>query len=166
MQHTRTKQRTDTTQAARYVTNRLRGDLRAIHEKFNMSSMNELMNLAGDIELGLSHDCLSGLSLFLYPPAWTEPLTAYIYERVAPRSFAHSPHSGRIARCAPLIGDRLTFEVTLLDSNTWASLKPRLKINWISCTGTSTAGMAATSDGGYASGELGFSRTRLQRQGY
>ena len=166
MQQTRVMQTTDTTQAARYVTNRVRGDLRSIHEKFGMSSLSEIGNLADDIELGLCRDCLNGLSLFLYPHGWSTPHTAYKYERVAPGSFEHSAHSGRIVRCNLLVNGHLGFEVTLRDRQTWARLRPWLKIKWVSCTGTSTAGMAGVADGGYASGDLGFSRTHCRREGY
>lgn len=166
MQQTRVMQTTDTAQAARYVTNRVRGDLRAIHEKFNMSSLREIQNLADDVELGLSYDCLNRLSLFLYPPGRSTPHTAYIYKRVAPGSFEPSAHSGRIVRCNLLVDGYLEFEVGLRDSSKWASLRKQLKINWVSCIGTSTTGMTQAADGGYASGELGFSRTYLRREGY
>lgn len=166
MLQTRLMQTSDTRQAARYVTNRVRGDLRAIHEKFNMSSLREIQNLADDVELGLSYDCLSRLSLFLYPSGWSAPHTAYIYNRVAPGSFEPSAHSGRIVRCNLLVNGRLEFEVGLRDPEMWSDLRERLKINWVSCLGTSTTGMSLAADGGYASGELAFSRNYLRREGY
>lgn len=166
MQQTRVMQTTDTREAARYVTNRVRGDLQAIHEKFGMSSPREIENLANDIELGLCLDCLNGLSLFLYPQGWSKPLIAYKYERAAPGSFERSAHSGRIARCKILVNGHLEFEVAIRDWRIWSSLRQWLRIQWVSCIGTSTAGMVGVADGGYASGDLGFSRTHFRREGY
>ena len=166
MQRTRTMAQTDTTQAARYVSNRIRGDLLSIHEKFGMNTVSELGRLAHDIEVGLRHDCLDSLSLFLYPPGWHTPHTAYIYSRAAPGSFELSPHSGRIARCSILVGGFLRYEVRLRCSATWEALKPQLLIPWAPCVRQTTHGMSATADGGYASGQIGMSRTHLRLEGY
>lgn len=166
MQLTRTAQKTDTTEAARFVANRVLGDLLSIHEKFLMSTEREMRNLAHDIEVGLANDCLEALSLFLYPKGCQDPHTAYLYRRVAPGSFSSSAHSGRIVRCSMLVGGGLQFEVSLRNRATWDQLKPNLKISWRPCVGRSTAGMSANADGGYASGELGFARTHLRRAGY
>ena len=165
MQRTMTVQRTDTTQAARYVSRRVLGDLLSIHEKFDMNSESEMRKLVHDVELGLVHDCLSHLRLFLYPPRSSQPIRVYIYERVASGSFAPSPHSGRIARSSELIGGRIRYEVGLRDRPTWEYLKHhrQLHLSWSPCKGQSTAGMTAVADGGYASGELGFSRTMYTR---
>ena len=161
MQRTMTVQRTDTTQAARYVSSRVLGDLLSIHEKFGMSTERELRALAHDLEIGLAHDCLSNLRLFLYSLWSSQPIRVYIYERVAIGSFASSPHSGRIARSAELVGGRIEYEVGLRDRLKWEELKryDLLVLSWNPCRGRSTAGMTAAADGGYASGELGFSRT-------
>ena len=167
MQRTMTMPRTDTTQAARYVANRVLGDLLAIREKFGVSTDRELRDLAHDLEIGLRHDCLNKLSLFLFPRGWDNPHTAYIYDRVAPGSFRASPHSGRIARCSILVGGSLSYEVNLRDADTWDRLKARdLRITWSPCVGQSTHGMCAKSNGGYTSGDLGFSRAYLRREGF
>ena len=167
MQRTRTMSETDTTQAARFVSNRITGDLLSIHEKFGMKTERELRQLAHDIEIGLRHDCLESLSLFLYPPGWSSTVhTAYIYRRAAPGSFAPSPHSGRIERCSRLVGGSMRYEVRLRCRDTWAALKPQLLISWAPCVGQTTHGMSATADGGYASGQLGMSRTHLRLEGY
>ena len=165
MQRTMTAARTDAA-AARFVSSRVLGDLLSIREKFSMSSDREVRDLAHDIELGLAWDCLNALNLFLYPPGWRLPHTAYIYRRVAPGSFEVSPHSGRIARCTILVGGTLKFEVSLRHRDVWETLKPQLRISWSPCTAQSTANMSAKADGGYASGELGFARTHLRREGY
>lgn len=161
MQRTMTVQRTDTTQAARYVSSRVLGDLLSIHEKFGMSTEWEMRALAHDLEIGLAHDCLSNLRLFLYSLWSSQPIRVYIYERVASGSFAPSPHSGRIARSSELVGGRIEYEVGLRDRLKWEELKryDLLDLSWNPCRGRSTAGMIAAADGGYASGELGFSRT-------
>lgn len=167
MQRTTTIPRTDTAQAARYVANRILGDLLAIREKFGVSTDREVRDLAHDVEVGLQYDCLNRLSLFLYPKGWTRPHTAYLYDRVAPGSFSPSPHSGRIARCSILVGGYLHFEVSLRDASVWEQLKVRsLKIAWSPCVGQSTNGMSAKSNGGYASGDIGFSRTYMRREGF
>ena len=165
MQRTMTVQRTDTTQAARYVSSRVLGDLLAIHEKFGMSTEWEMRALAHDLEIGLAHDCLSNLRLFLYSLWSSQPIRVYIYERVASGSFAPSPHSGRIARSSGLVGGRIEYEVGLRDRLKWEELKryDLLDLSWNPCIGQSTAGMTAVADGGYASGELGFSRTMYTR---
>ena len=165
MQRTATVQRTDTTQAARYVSSRVLGDLLSIHEKFHMDTERRMKALAHDMEVGLIYDCLSELRLFLYSQWSTQPIRVYIYERVARGSFAPSPHSGRIARSSELIGGRIEYEVGLRDRSMWEALKSRhqLRLPWSSCSGRSTVGMSAAADGGYASGELGFSRTMYTR---
>lgn len=161
MQRTMTVQRTDTTQAARYVSSRVLGDLLSIHEKFGMGTEWEMRALAHDLEIGLAHDCLSNLRLFLYSLWSSQPIRVYIYERVASGTFASSPHSGRIVRSSELVGGRIEYEVGLLDRLKWEDLKryDLLHLSWNPCRGRSTAGMTAAADGGYASGELGFSRT-------
>ena len=165
MQRTMTAQRTDTTQAARYVSSRVLGDLLSIHEKFHMDAEWRMRELAHDVEVGLAYDCLSELRLFLYSPRSNQPIRVYIYERVASGSFAHSPHSGRIARSSELIGGRIEYEVGLRDRSIWEDLKRRnqLHLPWGPCSGKSIAGMSAAADGGYASGGLGFSRTMYTR---
>lgn len=167
MQLTTTMPRTDVTQAARYLGNRVLGDLLAIREKFGVSTERELRDLAHDVEIGLRHDCLNSLSLFLFPKGWVIPHTAYVYHRVAPGTFRASSRSGRIARCSMLVGGSLSYEVSLRDKDTWYILNARsLRIAWSPCVGQSTDGMFAKSDGGYASGDLGFSRTCLRRGGF
>ena len=165
MQRTMAAQRTDTTQAARHVSSRVLGDLLSIHEKFGMGNEAEMRDLAHDLELGLTCDCLSVLRLFLYPCYRHQPIRVYIYERVAVGSFATSRHSGRIARSPDLIGGRIEYEVSIRNPPTWEELKLRrqLRLHWSPCTGQSTASMTATANGGYASGELGFSRTMYTR---
>ena len=165
MQRTMTAPRTGTIQAARYVSRRVLGDLLSIHEKFHMDTERRMRALAHDVEVGLAYDCLSALRLFLYPFGSNQLNRAYIYERVAAGSFASSPHSGRIARSSELIGGRIEYEVGLRDRLTWEALKlhDQLHLPWSACKGQSIAGMTATADGGYASGELGFSRTMYTR---
>ena len=160
-----TAQRTDTTQAARYVSRRVLGDLLSINEKFEMGTETTMRKLAHDVEVGLAYDCLSELRLFLYSLWSNQPIRVYIYERVASGSFAPSPHSGRVARSSELIGGRIEYEVGLRNRPKWEYLKRnhQLRLSWSPCTGQSTAGMIATADGGYASGELGFSRTMYTR---
>ena len=165
MPATRTASRTDTAQAARYVSARILGDLRSIHEKFSMGSLEELNDLAHDVQVGLTHDCLAELRLFLYPPGVLHHTRAYIYERVAAGSFAASPHSGRIERSSSLVGGRIDYEVKLRDMTTWESLKSQglLRVPWRPCTGRSTSGMTARADGGYAKGDVALARTMLVR---
>ena len=93
MQRTLARQKTDTF-AARKVGHRVLGDLLSIHEKFRMDTEAGMRNLAHDIEIGLAYDCLSSLSLFLYPSGMCQPHRVYIYRRVAAGSFAPSSHSG------------------------------------------------------------------------
>ena len=168
MLRTTTVSTIDTKAAARFVGNRVLGDLLSIHEKFGVRTEQELRNLAYDVTLGLLHDCLNRLSLFLYPTSWTQPHTAYVYERTAPGSFTPSSRSGRIERCSMLVGGTLDYEVSLRDRGVWDELKRQghLKIDWKPCAGQSTAGMTNRTDGGYASGNIGFSRNHLRRQGY
>lgn len=162
---TRTASQTDTTQAARYVSARVWGDLRSIHEKFCMGTLNELADLAHDVQVGLAHDCVAELRLFLYQPGASQPSRGYIYERVVAGSFAPSSHSGRIGRSRDLVGGRIDYEVKLRSRATWERLKSQglLRIPWRPCTGQSTSGMTARADGGYAKGEVAFSRTALVR---
>lgn len=165
MQLTATRQRTDTTEAVRYVHNRVLGDLLAINEKFELRLEQGMRDLAHDVGWGLYYDCLESLRLFLYRSGWDEPHRAYVYCRSAPGSFDPSPHSGRIARDRDLVGGRLEFEVYLRNQELWESLKQKglLCINWGPCSGRSTQGMTARADGGYASGDIGFSRTCFAR---
>lgn len=167
MQRTAALQRADTTQAVCYVNRRVLGDLSSIHEKFGMSTVSELNDLAHDLEVGLACDCLSELRLFLYRPGAYQPSRVYIYRRTAIGSFSPSNHSGRIQRSAELAGGRLEYEVRLRDENAdaWDSLREegRLRIPWQPCNGRSLSGMTAKADGGYASGELGLSRTMYTR---
>lgn len=165
MQRTATRQRTDTTEAVRYVQNRVLGDLLAINEKFELRSEQDMRDLAHDVGLGLFYDCLESLRLFLYRSRWYEPHRAYVYYRSAPGSFDSSPHSGRIAWDGDLVGGRLEFEVYPRNQALWESLKQKglLCINWGPCSGRSTQGMTARADGGYASGDIGFSRTCFAR---
>ena len=162
---TRTMSRTGTAQAARYLGTRVLGDLLSIHEKFSMGDEGEMRALAHDVELGLAHDCLSELRLFLYAVRSQEPTRVYIYERVAAGTFSASTHSGRIARSRELTDGRIGYEVSLHDRATWDKLKAggHLSLSWSPCVGRSIAGMSATTDGGYASGELGLSRTVYTR---
>ena len=168
MQRTTAVSMIDTRAAARFVGNRVLGDLLSIHEKFGMGTEHELRNLAYDVTLGLLHDCLDRLSLFLYPISWTAPHTAYVYERTAPGSFTPSSRSGRIERCSILVGGTLDYEVNLRKLDVWEDLKRRglLKIGWQPCVGQSMAGMTRRTDGGYASGNIGFSRDHLRRRGF
>lgn len=165
MQRTTAFQRTDTTQAAGYVSRRVLGDLSSIHEKFGMSTGSELNDLAHDLEVGLARDCLSELRLFLYQPSASQPSRAYTYRRTAVGSFSPSNHSGRIQRSTELVGGWLEYEVTLRDENTWDSLRSegQLRLNWQPCNRRSLSGMTAKADGGYVSGELGLSRTMYTR---
>lgn len=162
---TRTISQTDTTQAARYVSDRVLGDLLSIHEKFDMGTLSEMKRLAHDVRVGLAHDCLAELRLFLYPPSALQHSRAYIYERVGVGSFGPSPHSGRIERSSQLIGGRIEFEVTPHDRETWDRLKDdgKLRISWRPCIGRSMDGMTAKADGGYAKSDLAFSRTAYTR---
>lgn len=166
MQRTMVMQRTETTEAAaQFVGRRVFGDLRSIHEKFGMSTLVELKNLAHDLEVGLAHDCLSELRLYLTAVGAEQPSRVYVYERVAAGSFAPSAHSGRIERSRELVGGRLEYEVSLRDRETWERLKRtgQLRKYWRPCNGRSTSGMTAKADGGYASGELGLARTMYTR---
>lgn len=166
MQRTMLAQRTETTEAAaQFVGRRVFGDLRSIHEKFGMSTLAELTNLAHDLEVGLAHDCLSELRLILFPRGAYRPSRIYVYKRVAIGSFAPSDHSGRIERSKELVGGNLGYEVFVRDMGTWEYLKQtgQLWISWQPCGGESTSGMAAKADGGYASGELGLARTMYTR---
>ena len=162
---TRTASGTDTTQAVRYLGNRVLGDLLSIHEKFSMGEEWELRALAHDVEVGLAHDCLSELRLFLYAVGSQDPTRVYVYERVAAGVFSASTHSGRIARSRELMGGRIEYEVGLRSRLTWDELKAegQLRLSWSPCVGRSVAGMSATADGGYASGGLGLSRTVYTR---
>lgn len=165
MPATRTDSRTDTSQAARFVGTRVLGDLQSIHEKFAMGPLERLEDLAHDVQVGLANDCLTELRLFLYPPFASQYTRAYVYQRVAVGSFAPSARSGRIERSPELVGGRVGFEVTLRDVATWERLQNQgqLRISWYSCTGRSTSGMTERSDGGYARGDLGLSRTVYTR---
>lgn len=167
MQRTVTAQRTDTAAAARRIGRRVRGDLLAIHERFDMETAAHLEDLAHDVQVGLEYDCISKLKLFLYRKGASEPTRAYIYRRAAPGSFAPSAHSGNIARNSSLVGGRLQYEVSLRNRPKWEQLKKagKLRIKWSPCPGRSTAGMTATADGGHASGQIGFSRECLSREG-
>ena len=161
MQQTVTRQRTSTMEAVRYVENRLLGDLLAIHEKFEMTTEERMRFLAHDVGVGLAHDCLDSLSIFLYRPGDYEFHRAYVYHRVAPGSFVHSPHSGRIARDSSLVGGRIDFELLPRDRPQWERLKQlgRLQLRWKPSRGRSMHGMYEQADGGYASGDVGISRT-------
>ena len=163
MQRTLNRQRTETTEAVRFVESRVLGDLLAIHEKFRMGAEDSMRSLAHDVGVGLRHDCLECLRLFLFPRFGYEPHRAYVYHRAAPGSFDHSPHSGRIARDGSLVDGRFEFEVWLRDRLSWEQLKRegRLRIPWGPCVGRSTRGMCVRPDGGYASGDVALSRTYL-----
>lgn len=165
VQQTMIRQRTDVTTDVRYVQNRVYGDLLAIHEAFGIDTKEHMYKLAHDVGLGLSSDCLGQLSLFLYQYGCFAPHRVYRYRRVAPGSFDHSSHSGRITRDANLFGGRLESEIALINRSVWEELKTRsqLYLRWGPCVGRSTYGMRERSDGGYASGEVGFSRTCLIR---
>ena len=163
MPQTASRARTSTREAVRYVANRILGDLLAIHEKFRVPSESLLRSLAHDVSVGLYYDCLESLHLFLYRDGSPVPRRAYVYRRVAPSSFEHSPHSGRIASDPSLVDGRLDFEVQLRDSAVWDDLQKEgsFRIAWGPCIGQSTAGMYVRADGGYASGSVGLSRTCL-----
>lgn len=165
MQLTAVAQRTDTTQAARYVASRVLGDLLSIHEKFGVSTVADLHDLAHDLEVGLAHDCLSELRLYLTAVGAVQPSRVYVYKRVAAGSFAPSAHSGRIERSRELVGGSLEYEVSLRDRETWERLKQtgQLRKYWRPCNGRSTSGMTAKADGGYASGDLSLQRTVFTR---
>ena len=162
---TRTASRTDTTQAARYVSDRVLGDLRSIHENFDIGTLGEMNDLAHDVRVGLTHDCLAELRLFLYAPSALQHTRSYVYKRVAVGSFGPSSHSGRIERSPQLVGGSIKYEVTPRDQKTWNWLKDdgRLRISWRSCIGRSLSGMRARADGGYAKSDLGLSRTVYTR---
>ena len=168
MQRTITDSTIDSRAAARFVGNRVLGDLLSINEKFGMRTEQELRSLAYDVTLGLLHDCLDRLSLFLYPISWTQPHTAYVYERTAPGSFTPSSRSGRIERCSMLVGGTLHYEISLIERHIWDELARagHLKLAWKPCAGQSTTGMTSRTDGGYASGDIGFARNHLRRQGF
>lgn len=166
MQHTATAQRTDTAAAAHRVARRVHGDLLAIHERFDMETESNLANLAHDVQVGLEHDCISQLKLFLYQKGATAPTRAYVYDRAAPGSFAPSSHSGNIERNTSLVGGELKYEIFLRDREIWEKLKKdgKLRISWSPCEGRSTAGMKSRIDGGYTSGEIGLSRACFSRE--
>ena len=71
-----------------------------------------------------------------------------------------------IERNAALIGGRLQYIVNSRDETTWGQLEAagRFRISWTSCTAPTTAGMKSRLDGGYVSGEVGLSRTRLSQE--
>lgn len=165
MPATRTATRTDTAQAARYVSARVWGDLQSIYEKFAMGPLEELADLAHDVQVGLAEDCLAELRLFLYPPGASLPGRIYRYERVAAGSFAPSRHSGGIERSRELLGGRIEYEVTPRSREAWDRLKNegQLRISWRRCTGRSMSGMTRRADGGYARSDLGLSRTVYTR---
>lgn len=167
MQRTAVQQMTDLALDARRVARRVEGDLLAIHEKFDMETESKLRDLAHDVEVGLAHDCIASLKLFLYRKGSSEPHRVYRYDRVAAGSFGPSPHSGRIDRDPLLVGGTLEFEVALRDRLTWEELKRtgKLRITWAPCGGRSTTGMNEVPDGGYQSGSIGFSRTCLKQVG-
>ena len=165
MQQTATRQRISTTVAVRYVRNRVLGDLLAIYEKFQMSTEERMRSLGHDVGVGLDDDCLDRLSLFLYRQGSSEPDRAYVYDRVAPGTFDPSRHSGRITRDSSLVGGCIDFEVCLRDRSRWERLirGGALRLPWEPCRGRSTQGMYDEADGGYASGDVGFSRTCFLR---
>lgn len=162
---TRTASQTDTTQDARYVSARVRGDLRSIHEKFRMGTWSELEDLAHDVQVGLEYDCLSELWLFLYAPGNLLPGRAYQYQRAAPGSFGPSKHSGRIERSRELEGGRFEYQVILRNREMWEWLKSQdqLRIPWRPSPRRSADGMTASADGGYSKGDLAVSRTVYTR---
>ena len=164
---TTVRMRTDTDLAARRVARRVLGDLLSIHEKFGMSTVGELTNLAHDIQVGLAHDCVDRLTLYLYERGTIKPKRVYIYARAAPGSFAVSDHSGRIARDSGLVGGQLVYIVNPRDRGTWDQLKRegKFSIAWSPSSAPGTAGMTPSDDGGYASGTVGLSRTCLTRPG-
>lgn len=165
MQGTMTAQRTGTALAARYVSSRVLGDLLSIHEKFHIGTKKEMRDLVHDLELGLVHDCLSSLRLCLYTSLGHSPTRVYVYERVAIGSFAPSSHSGRITYSPELFRGKIEYEISLRDRSKWEALKlgGQLQLIWSPCNRQSIAGMTATADGGYASGDLGLSRTMYMR---
>ena len=165
MQLTMSRQRTDTDVAVRYVTNRVLGDLLAVQDRLGESGTDTIRSLAHDVGVGLLHDCLDSLSLFLFCRGQSDPNYVYVYRRAGPGSFEASPHSGRITRDHELSGGALDFELGIRDRSTWDDLKQRgeLLIRWQTCVGRSMEGMSARPDGGYASGEVGLSRTFYSR---
>lgn len=158
-------QRTSTTQDAQFVARRVRGDLLSIHEKFGIGTERLMCDLAHDLELGLYHGCVATFRVFLYPPSSSDPSHCYHYERANVDTFQVRPHSGGIARAPSLLRGRHRCEIELSDAGTWDQLRRqgRLRRPWRSRVGTSTDGMTSSTDGGYASGALGVSRTLFTR---
>lgn len=162
---TRTVSQTDTTQAARYVSARILGDLLSIHEKLGMGTLSEMKELVHDVQIGLEYDCLTELLLILFRPTNSQPGRVYQYKRAAPGSFAPSPHSGRIERSREFEGGRIEYQVILRDWAMWERLQASgyLRIRWRLGVGRSIAGMTAKADGGYAKADLGVSRIVYER---
>lgn len=165
MQRTLLRERSRTEEDALCVGRRILGDLLSIHGKFGIETEAHMRALAHDVSLGLVFDCLNKLSVFLYAAYCSTPAAAYIYSRVAPGSFEASPHSGRIQRDSRLIGGWMKTEISIRHWESWNALAGVVKLPWSSCLPQSTAGMVSSQSGGYASGNVGMSRTHFVRRG-
>lgn len=153
----------DTDLAAQRVSRRVRGDLDSMIEKLAVTSATNVSNLVHDLRVGIAHDCIELLSMFLYQKGADrdEPHRVYEYRRVARGEFEESTHSGRITYDAALAGGRIEFEITPRNRAVWDSLKSdgKLEIAWSQCNGRSTAGMTHSADGGYGAGAIGLARS-------
>lgn len=158
-------QRTNTTQDARYLARRVLGDLLSIHEKFDIGTVRRMRDLAHDLEIGLDYGCVTTFRIFLYPQGESVPSHCYHYERASVGVFQERTHSGGITRAPSLRHGWHRCEIRLSAPDVWYDLRQRgaLRLPWSSCVGISTAGMTSSTDGGYASGALGVSRTLFTR---
>lgn len=157
------KTETDTDLAARRVSRRVHGDLDSMIEKLAVTSATDISSLVHDLRVGIAHDCIELLSVFLYQKGADrdELHRVYEYQRVARGTFEESAHSGRITYEQALAGGRIEFEVTPRNRAAWDKLKTdgELEIPWSPCTGRSSAGMTLSADGGYGSGTIGLARS-------
>lgn len=159
---------TDTDLAGRKVARRVHGDLLSIIEKLDVTNTTNITDLMHDLRVGISDDCIETLTVFLYEKGagYDEARRAYVYRRVERGTFIESAHSGRIFWDSALAGGRVEFEVRPRDQAAWDKLKTdhKLRLNWTTCSGRSTAAMTASADGGYGSGSIGLSRSCLVRK--
>ena len=153
----------DTDLAAQRVSRRVHGDLDSMIEKLAISSATDISSLTHDLRVGIAHDCVEFLSVFLYQKGADpdEPHRVYEYRRVARGTFEESAHSGRIPYDPVLAGGRIEFELTPRNRVVWDKLKNdgKLEIPWSQCKGRSTAGMTLSADGGYGAGTIGLARS-------